>query len=224
MENEDLVKRYQQGNIEALAELTEKNMDLIKFAASKFYISCNYIDFDDLTQESWTGFLKAVETFNPEHESKAKFSTWAIYWIRQSIQRYLEQKTPKSKEKSIYEEYGEDLSLIDSIEDPEIERKLYDYVEKRELRAELERLMKEHLTLQQSEVLKLKYGWTNKKIFTHKDIEKLGFNNSKREHDKAIKKLRETPWGRVQCKNHWKEKRVKLLFQNPVTISLLSQT
>ncbi|TYQ14771.1 UNVERIFIED_CONTAM: RNA polymerase sigma factor (sigma-70 family) [Acetivibrio alkalicellulosi] len=219
MENEKLVKRFKEGDQEALAELTEQNIDLIKFVASKFTIHCNYITYDDLFQQGWFGFKRAAETYDPDHEAAAKFSTWAIHWIRQSIQRYLEQKTPKTKEKSIYEEYGEDLTLVDTLEDPEQQRKVYDYAERRELRRDLEQVMDKYLSLQQREILKLRYGWSNEVRFTYTGIgEVLGLKkqNVQQQHNYSLQRLRKTPWGRLKWTEHKGERINKLRYLNPI--------
>jgi RNA polymerase sigma-32 factor len=43
--------------------------------------------FDDIIQEGFLGLMRAAETFNLDH--KVRFSTYASYWIRSKIQRYL---------------------------------------------------------------------------------------------------------------------------------------
>src|SRR5699024_1089567 len=43
------------------------------------------MDFDDMYQLGYIGLLKAVERFDLDMENE--FSTYAIYWIRQTIMR-----------------------------------------------------------------------------------------------------------------------------------------
>ncbi|OPZ91536.1 MAG: RNA polymerase principal sigma factor HrdA [Firmicutes bacterium ADurb.Bin419] len=215
MSNEEIVKRYNSGDTMALSELTENNLDLIKFVANKFTIYCNYISFDDLIQEGWTGLLRAAETYKPDLPNSAKFSTWAVYWIRQAIQRHLE----KSKqEQSIHEEKGEGFKLLDSLEDTdaatEIEARLWQY----DLRKELEEVISKHLSLKQQEVIKLYYGWTNKVRFTFKEIgEVLGLTsiNARHIHDSSMSKLRVTTWARLRYKEHYLQQRIRFEYSNP---------
>ncbi len=218
MDNEELVKRYKSGDTMVLSELTENNLDLIKFVANKFTIGCSFISFDDLIQEGWTGFFRAVQTYNPDLPNSAKFSTWAVLWIKQAIQRYLEQKTPKSQEKSIYEEYGEDLAVLDSLEDPAAERNFWRYIENRELRKELDDTMGKYLTLSQREIIKMYYGWNSDICFTFTAIgEVLGLSKQSvvQQHNRAMRRLRESGWARKRYKEYFVQQRLKYSYSNP---------
>lgn len=224
MSNEELVKKYASGDTLALTELTEKNLNLIRFVAKKFSVQCNFIDFDDLIQEGWTGFYRAVQTYKPDLPNSAKFSTWAIYWVYQSIQRFLEQKTPKSKEISIYEEYSEDLTLLDTLEDTEAEYKFWSYIERNELREELEDVMEKYLPLKQRQIIKLYYGWDGLRWRTTA-IAKL-FNIRQQsvsaQHKDIIRRLRKTAWGYKRLKDHYTEIKSNLSYKNPIASATLT--
>lgn len=224
MSNEELVKRYNSGDTLILNELTENNLNLIRFVAKKFSIHCSFIDFDDLVQEGWKGFYRAVQTYNPDLQNAARFSTWAIYWIRQAMQRFLEQKTPKLYEVSIYEEYGEDLTLLDSIEDPEVERNLWRNIETRELRKELEEVMDKYLSLRQKQIIKLYYGWDGV-CWTKSDIARL-FNIRRQtvseQHKYIIRSLRRSSWGYKRLKDHYTEIKSNLSYKDPIASATLT--
>ena len=207
--NEDLVDKYQSGDFLALDELTSNNMQLIKFIASKFTIHQSYIDFDDLVQVGWTGFFRAVQTYRMDLKNSAKFSTWAVYWIRQAIQRYLEQRKPKTQEISLCEEIGEEITLEDSIEDPEALHNLYREIERKELQKELDEVMDDRLSLKERDILKLRYGWESEVRWSYADIAKLyGItgSGSKVIVESALFKIRRSPWGRQRLKEHFIEK------------------
>jgi RNA polymerase primary sigma factor len=87
MSNEELVERIQQeidpgDNIE---QLYKQNYRLIFQIVRKY----SYRDeMDDLLQEAYFGLYEAVKRY--ESTAGVKFMSYATYWIRQSIQRYLE--------------------------------------------------------------------------------------------------------------------------------------
>jgi len=215
--NEELVKRYQDGDYIVLDELTRENMGLDQFVANKFSIHCSFIDYDDLIQQGWEGSFRAVQTYRADHPKSAKFSTWVIFWIRQAIHRYLEQKTPKD-EISLYEPIGEVPTLADTIEDPEALQWLYAVIERRDLQREMEEVMDERLSLKQRQILKLAYGWDDNIPWSFAEIGRL-FDGTRQgigaAHDAAIKKLRRSPWGRKRIKEHLQEEMSKRDRRNP---------
>jgi RNA polymerase primary sigma factor len=58
------------------------------------WIACRYrhrgVGFDDLTQEGVCGLMRAADLFDPD--KGFKFSTYATWWIRQHIGRYVEEQ------------------------------------------------------------------------------------------------------------------------------------
>lgn len=78
--------KYKQGDLLARDIIIEKNIRLVTSIAKK-YVSDTIMSFDDLCQEGSIGLLKAIDKF--DIEKGFKFSTYATWWIRQSIQRAL---------------------------------------------------------------------------------------------------------------------------------------
>ena len=76
-----LAKRILQGDLEARQNLIESNLKLV-VSTAKNYVGRG-LEFLDLIQEGNYGLLKAVEKYDVE--KGYKFSTYATYWIRQSI-------------------------------------------------------------------------------------------------------------------------------------------
>ena len=83
-----LAKRIARGDNEAKELLIKANLRLVVSIAKK-YVSSG-LPFLDLVQEGNIGLMKAVEKF--DHHKGCKFSTYAIWWIRQSITRALADK------------------------------------------------------------------------------------------------------------------------------------
>ena len=84
----DLFTSYISGNTQARETIIRSNLRLVVSIAKKY---CNKnLDFDDLIQEGNIGLMKAVERFDPGRGFK--FSTYATWWIRQSILRFITNK------------------------------------------------------------------------------------------------------------------------------------
>ena len=74
-----------QGDRHALHKLTSAHMRLVIAIAAKFR---HYgLPLPDLVQEGHVGLLEAAARFTPERD--VRFSTYATWWIRASIQDYV---------------------------------------------------------------------------------------------------------------------------------------
>ena len=83
-----LSKRIQQGDVSARQQLVEANLRLVVKIA-KAYMT-NDVAFLDLVQEGNLGLLKAASKY--DHRKQVRFSTYASWWIKQSITRALSNK------------------------------------------------------------------------------------------------------------------------------------
>ena len=84
-----LAKRIEQGDQEARARMIEANLRLV-VAIGKKYINRG-LQFSDIIEEGNLGLIRAVEKF--QYERGFKFSTYASWWIRQSIERAIVNQT-----------------------------------------------------------------------------------------------------------------------------------
>ena len=85
MSNEQLALRIKAGEDVAdnMLKLWQQNQGMIEELAGKY---CYMAEKEDLKQETYFAICKAVDSYDPDKGSS--FLTWAIFWIRQQMQRY----------------------------------------------------------------------------------------------------------------------------------------
>src|SRR5437588_285618 len=82
-EEKELARRIQDGDCEARDHLVRANLRLVVNIARSY--QGKGVDLPDLIAEGNLGLLRASEGFDPE--MNCRFSTYAVYWVRQSIRR-----------------------------------------------------------------------------------------------------------------------------------------
>ena len=82
-EEQELARRYKEGDREARKKLIESNLRLVVNIAKKFIRKG--LPLQDLIQEGNVGLCKATEKF--DYSLNLKFSTYATWWIKQAITR-----------------------------------------------------------------------------------------------------------------------------------------
>ena len=83
-----LAQRVEAGDEEARAEMIAANLRLVVHWARRY--QGRGVDLVDLVQEGAFGLMRAVEKF--DWRRGFKFSTYATWWIRQSLQRAVQSK------------------------------------------------------------------------------------------------------------------------------------
>ena len=85
-EEQNLVARWKEKcDNEALHQITRAHMRLVISISAKF--KRYNLPLSDLVQEGCVGLLEAAARFDPARE--VRFSTYATWWIRASIQDYI---------------------------------------------------------------------------------------------------------------------------------------
>lgn len=101
----ELAKQIKEGNLKAREEMIKRNMRLAISMAKSSHTKNKKLSFQDLIQESSIGLIKAVDRF--DYKKGYKFSTYASWWIKKSIQEYISLnskviKIPKSSNLILY--------------------------------------------------------------------------------------------------------------------------
>ena len=86
----ELAKRSAEGDVEARNILVCKNQRLVAMIAFRYVGMCKGLEFDDLKQAGNLGLIQAVKMF--DYTKGYRFSTYAIWWIRQAITREIADK------------------------------------------------------------------------------------------------------------------------------------
>jgi RNA polymerase primary sigma factor len=86
-EQVELAKRVAAGDDEARRQMIAANLRLVVHWARRY--QDRGVDFADLVQEGTFGLMRAVDKF--DWERGFRFSTYATWWIRQALQRAVQQ-------------------------------------------------------------------------------------------------------------------------------------
>ena len=192
--NEALVLTYQQGDQAALAQIIEKNKKIVAKVANSFYTDkSNAIDIEDLIQEGYIGLMIACKKYDVNNPKKAKFTTYAVYWIHKKMHQFI-QRRQTNEELSLQSDEVEIQIKEETDYADRVERSLY----YEEVREELTQLMDDELTLFEKGVTKLLYGWDGEcvqlgdltDIYHAKKKQIISARNI------ALTKMRNSSWGR----------------------------
>jgi RNA polymerase sporulation-specific sigma factor len=192
-EEADYLRRCKEGDKEARDKLIEHNLRLVAHIVKKY----NMVDkeTDDLISIGTIGLIKAIDTF--DDEKGIRLATYASRCIDNELLMMLRSGKRLAKEVYLYDPIGSDregneINLLDIIEEAEI-----DIVENIVLEDDIKKLyhmIGKVLTDREREIICLRYGLSNRKEVTQREIaNKLGISRSyvSRIEKKALKKLRE---------------------------------
>ena len=152
---EEIVARIQEGEKQLIPVLWDQTRDFVAFLANSWALAWRKpgIEADDLIQSGFFAMLKAIEKFD---SSRGGFIHFFKFYLMKCFSREL---TDWEQLVSLDEETGEDLRLIDSIEDPGAAAELED-AEERIYQDQLRQIVRDalkELPENQSEAVRLRY-------------------------------------------------------------------
>lgn len=89
-EERELARMMEEGDEAAREKLINSNLRLV-VSVARHYVGCSGMSLLDLIQEGNIGLLRAVQGF--DYRRGYKFSTYAIWWIRQAVTRSIVEKS-----------------------------------------------------------------------------------------------------------------------------------
>lgn len=193
IEENEYIKRWEQGDTKARQVLIEKNLRLVAYLVKKY--SGIEHSIDDCISVGTIGLIKAIDSYSSD--KGVRLATYASRCIENELLMMLRGDKKQSKDVFLYEPIGDEdsegnqIRLLDILESEEI-----DVVSKVTTEKRLELLpgfMKKCLTKREYEILVLRFGIGGNKEHTQRELaKKYGISRSyvSRIQKRALKKLR----------------------------------
>ena len=176
-EENELLKKLKNKDIEAKNTLIERNLRLVVYIAKKFENSG--VNIEDLVSIGTIGLMKAINSYNLE--KNIKLATYASRCIENEILMFLRKNNKIKTEVSIDEPIntdseGNDLSLADILGTDN--DSVFKYVEENDNKKVLEVAIKK-LNDREKMIMQLRYGFNGYDELTQKEVaDKLGISQS----------------------------------------------
>lgn len=192
-EEQQLLRRMEEGDLQAKCRLIEHNMRLVAHVAKKYY-SPNE-DTEDLLSIGTIGLLKAVNTYDPQ--KGYKLVTYAARCIDNELLMYFRGRKKQAKDVSLYEPIGRDkegnqIRLYDVLEREPVD--IAEQMDRTQNIRKLKQLLPQVLDQREFEIICKRYGLGREQHMTQKEIANtMGISRSyvSRIEKKALEKLRE---------------------------------
>lgn len=189
-EERELSKRIQKGDKKALDKLVKANLKFVVNYAKQYRKSG--VPFSDLISEGNLGLIKAAEKY--DGQKGVKFISYAVWWIRNSIQECIERYNSQGDEVNA-DDYVFDNSIAENYEyssqivNDEFENELMDIQSREATIAELMKTLKKR----EIKILSLYFGLYDGKEMTLDEIGQemdLTKERVRQIKDKALVKLK----------------------------------
>lgn len=189
-EEQQLLLKFKDGDIEARNKLIEHNLRLVAHIAKKYY--SNGSDQEDLISIGTLGLIKGIKTFKVDKGNK--LSTYVSRCIENEILMHFRSIKKSAFDMSLSEpidtdKNGNTLSLLDTIATEDL--RLVD-VENQDIYKMLEKNLNTKLTKREREIIILRYGLCGIDALTQREISKkydISRSYVSRIEKQALKKL-----------------------------------
>ena len=190
---EELFKRFQEGDMEARDELIESNLRLVAYVVKKYRKENK--DSEDFISIGTIGLIKAVNSFDPS--KKIRLATYAVRCIENEILMVIRAEKKLVNEVSLEEPIGKDaegneISLIDILANDE--ESVFLEALKGIHQQKLYGAISSCLTKREKEIILLRYGLLDKNPMPQREVaKKYGISRSyvSRIEKRALEKLKE---------------------------------
>lgn len=190
-EEEECLRRIQQGDQQAKDQLIEHNLRLVAHIIKKYYAS--YRDQEDLISIGTIGLIKAASSFNSSKGTK--FATYASRCIENEILMYFRQKKKSMQDVSIsdpidIDKDGNSITLMDIVQDDE---NILDSIDLSLQSQKLYYFLEHRLEPREQKILAYRYGLYNLRPLPQREVaKKLDISRSyvSRIEKKALEKLK----------------------------------
>ena len=175
-EEEEYIKRFNNGDKDAREKLIEHNLRLVAHIVKK-YDTKDYTD--DLISIGTIGLIKGIDSF--KGSKNTRLTTYAARCIENEILMYFRNNKKRSKDISInesigYDKEGNEITILDILKTPDP-----DYIGNMDKENNINSLMQylNILTNREKEIITYRYGLFNNDEITQKEIsKKLGISRS----------------------------------------------
>jgi len=190
-EEQNYVRLYIQGDMEARNVLIEHNLRLVAHIIKKYYTQTD--DQDDLISIGTIGLIKGISTYKPE--KGVRLATYASRCIENEILMHFRSRKKTAGDLSLSESIdtdgeGNSLSLIDVIY---IEDDMLDSISVEENCRRLRKSIIEALTDREKDIITMRYGLDDRPPKTQREIADMcGISRSyvSRIEKRALEKLK----------------------------------
>ena len=190
-EEQECLKRIEQGDEEAKNELIEHNLRLVAHIIKKYYSS--YRDQEDLISIGTIGLIKAAGSFN--NGKGTKFATYASRCIENEILMHFRQKRKSMQDVSIsdpidIDKDGNSITLMDIVQDDE---NILEQIDLSIQSKKLYHFIENQLEPREQKILAYRYGLYNMRPLPQREVaKKMDISRSyvSRIEKKALEKLK----------------------------------